>query len=183
MRKPAFCICENKDADQLAVTPAKLISAFVFATWKVQSRYYLHPKFQASSHLLWLYSPVCVGPGQKPRKPVFSERGSYLVFDSFHPRINFRSKSRWSWKVPLICVRRGFTCVRTVIWHFTERMGRRSGSGILNNISRTSVTFARSRLSRNVSERLFKYASPVDESVIHVNAFEPCCEKMFLLHM
>ena len=37
MRKPAFCICENKDADQLrgyqisfAVT-AKLISAFVFA--------------------------------------------------------------------------------------------------------------------------------------------------------
>ena len=28
--------------------------------------YYLNPKFQASSHLLWLYSPVCVGPGRKP---------------------------------------------------------------------------------------------------------------------
>ena len=28
MRKPTFCICENKDADQVA----KLISAFVFAT-------------------------------------------------------------------------------------------------------------------------------------------------------
>ena len=26
------------------------------------SLYYLNPKFQASSHLLWLYSPVCVGP-------------------------------------------------------------------------------------------------------------------------
>ena len=25
----------------------------------------LNPKFQPSSHLLWLYSPVCVGPGQK----------------------------------------------------------------------------------------------------------------------
>ena len=59
-----------------AVT-AKLISAFVFATWIVQSLYFLNPKFQASSHLLWLYSPVCVGPGRKPRRQVFSQRGSY----------------------------------------------------------------------------------------------------------
>ena len=78
MRKPDFCICENKDADQLAVT-AKLICVFVFAIRIVQSLYYLHPKFQASSHLLWLYSLVCVGPGRKPRRPVFSERGSYVV--------------------------------------------------------------------------------------------------------
>ena len=55
---------------------AKLISAFVFATRIVQSLFYLNPKFQAYSHLLWLYSPVCVGPGRKPRRPVFSERGS-----------------------------------------------------------------------------------------------------------
>ena len=61
-----------------AVT-AKLISAFVFATQIVQSLYYLNPKFQASSHLLWLYRPVCVGPGRKPRRPVFSKRGSYKV--------------------------------------------------------------------------------------------------------
>ena len=59
-----------------AVT-AKLISAFVFATRIVQSFYFLNPKFQASSHLVWLYSPVCVGPGRKPRRPVFSQRGSY----------------------------------------------------------------------------------------------------------
>ena len=70
MKKPTFFICENKDADQLrgnreAVT-AKLISAFVFATRIVHSLYYKYPKFQASSHLLWLYSPVCVGPGRKP---------------------------------------------------------------------------------------------------------------------
>ena len=40
------------------------------------SLYYLNPKFQASSHLLWLYRLVCVGPGRKPRRPVFSQRGS-----------------------------------------------------------------------------------------------------------
>ena len=50
LRKPAFCICENKDADQLRGT-AKLISAFVFATRIVQSLYYLNPKFHASKHL------------------------------------------------------------------------------------------------------------------------------------
>ena len=43
MRKPVFCICENKDADQLR-------SAFVFTTRIVQSLYFLNPKFQASSH-------------------------------------------------------------------------------------------------------------------------------------
>ena len=56
---------------------AKLISAFVFATRIVQSLLYLNPKFQASSHLLLLYSLVWVRPGQKPRRPVFSERGSF----------------------------------------------------------------------------------------------------------
>ena len=84
MRKPIFCICKNKDADQLrdnreadsfAVTAkllrgnreaAKLISAFVFVTPIVKSLFFLNPKFQASRHILWLYSPVCVGPGQKP---------------------------------------------------------------------------------------------------------------------
>ena len=58
MRKLAFCLWENKDADQL-------ISAFVFAARIIQSFFYLNPKFQASSHLLWLYSLVCVGPCQK----------------------------------------------------------------------------------------------------------------------
>ena len=47
MRKPMFCICENKDADQLRGNP-------------------LLSKSEISSHLMWLYSLVCVGPGQKP---------------------------------------------------------------------------------------------------------------------
>ena len=45
---------------------AKLISAFVFATRIVQSLYFLNTKFHASSCLLLLCSPVCVGPVQKP---------------------------------------------------------------------------------------------------------------------
>ena len=65
MGKPTICICENKSADQIAVT-AKLISAFVFATRIVQFLLYLTPKFQASSSFLCLYRPVYVGPVRKP---------------------------------------------------------------------------------------------------------------------
>ena len=82
VRKPAFCICENKIQISFAVT-SKLISAFVFAICIVRSRFCLNPKFQASSHLLWLYSPVCVGPGRKPRRSVFSQRGSYVTRANF----------------------------------------------------------------------------------------------------
>ena len=69
---------KTKTQISCAVT-AQLISAFVFAIRIVQSLYYLNPKFQASSRLVWHYSPVCVGPGRKPRRPVFSQRGSYSV--------------------------------------------------------------------------------------------------------
>ena len=86
MRKPAFCICKNKAADQLCGN-WKLISVFVFATRIVQSLYFLNPKFEASSNLLWLYSPVCVGPGQKPRSQVFSRRGSYK--NDVHGGLNY----------------------------------------------------------------------------------------------
>ena len=50
---------------------AKLISAIVFAIRIVQSLCYLHPKFQASSHLLWLYRRVYVGPGRETPKTGF----------------------------------------------------------------------------------------------------------------
>ena len=60
-----FAYAKTKTHISFAVT-AKLISAFVFATQIVHFLYYLNPKFQVSSHLLWLYSLVCVGPGRKP---------------------------------------------------------------------------------------------------------------------
>ena len=78
MRKRLFAYAKTKMQISFAVT-AKLISAFVFTTWIVQSLFYLHPKFLALSHLLWLYSLVCVGPGRKSRRPVFSQRGSYVI--------------------------------------------------------------------------------------------------------
>ena len=62
---------------------AKLIKAFVIAKHLVQFFYFLNTKFQASIHLLSLYSPVCIGPGWKPRRPVFSQRGS---IDSNEPQ-------------------------------------------------------------------------------------------------
>ena len=77
VRKPAFWKCKT----------AKLISAFVFATLIVPSFHCLNPKFQASSHLHLLYSPVCVGPGRKPRRPVFLQQGSNITvinFPTFH---------------------------------------------------------------------------------------------------
>ena len=92
MRKPFFCVCfffffffayaKTKTQISFAVI-AKLICVFVFATRIVHSLFFLDPKFQASSHLLSLYSLVCVGPGRKPRRPVFSQRGLY---DAAYPK-------------------------------------------------------------------------------------------------
>ena len=64
MRKPMFCICENKDTDQLR---AKLISAFVFATYIVQSLYFLNLNFKLLAISRWLFSLICVRPGQNPQ--------------------------------------------------------------------------------------------------------------------
>ena len=47
MRKHAFRICENKDADQMrGYKTAKLISTSIFTTLIVQSLYFLNLKFQ-----------------------------------------------------------------------------------------------------------------------------------------
>ena len=66
MEKPTICIGENKGADQLR-SNCEADHAFVFATLIVQFLYFLNPKFPASNHLLWLYSPVCVRPGRNTK--------------------------------------------------------------------------------------------------------------------
>ena len=76
MRKPAF-LHKNYAKTKMQISFA-VISAFVFTTWIVQSLYFLNPKFLTSNHLMWLYSPICIGPGRKPRGPVFSQRGSFF---------------------------------------------------------------------------------------------------------
>ena len=65
MRKPTFFICENKDADQLRGN-READQHLCFRKTDSAIPLYLNPKFQASSHLLGLYSLVCVGPGGKP---------------------------------------------------------------------------------------------------------------------
>ena len=52
---------KTKAQISFAVT-AKLISAYLFATWIAQFLYFLNPKFPTSCHLQCLYSSVCVGP-------------------------------------------------------------------------------------------------------------------------
>ena len=48
----------------------------------IDSKFPLLPKLkvQASSHLLKQYSPVCGGPGRKPRRTGFSQRGSFKPY-------------------------------------------------------------------------------------------------------
>ena len=57
--------------------PKMQISFAVSYTQIVQFFFFINPKLQAPRHILQLFSPVCVGPGQKPLRPVFSQRGSY----------------------------------------------------------------------------------------------------------
>ena len=78
MRKPDFCISENKDADQLCSNCTADQQICFRYTDGIRSLIFLYPKFQASSLFLRLYStnrPVCVGPSRKPRRQVFSRRG------------------------------------------------------------------------------------------------------------
>ena len=102
VRKPDFAYAKTKTQISFAVT-AKLISAFVFATRIVQFLFYLNPKFQASSNLLWLYSPVCVRPGRKPRRSVFSQRGYFVFVVSFS---SFQIVLSYSCRLFLSCLSR-----------------------------------------------------------------------------
>ena len=71
VRKPEFCIYENKDADQLRGN-READQRFVFATRIVQSLYILNPKFQALSNL------VCVGLGRNPEDR-FSHNEAHIM--------------------------------------------------------------------------------------------------------
>ena len=74
----SFNYVKTKTQISFTVT-AKLISAFVFATRIVQFLFLFNPKFQASSRFLWLYRSVCVRPGRKSRRLVFTRHGSVII--------------------------------------------------------------------------------------------------------
>ena len=66
MRKHTFCICKNKDADQLRGNrEADQLLCFLLQGI-VKFFYFLNLKFQASSLLLSLHRPVCIRPVQNP---------------------------------------------------------------------------------------------------------------------
>ena len=75
MRKPAFCICENKEAAQLRGNrEADQHLCFRYTDSTIP----LLPKSESSSlspSSVAVQPPVYVGPGRKPRRPVFSQRG------------------------------------------------------------------------------------------------------------
>ena len=75
MRKPDSCICENKDADQLRgnrEADQRLCFRFIDSTIPLLPNCEIS-SLQPSSVAV---QPGYVGPGRKPRIPVFSERGS-----------------------------------------------------------------------------------------------------------
>ena len=75
MNKTDFRLC-NKDADQLR-SNCEADHTFVFAARIVQCPLLLNMEFQCFSLLLRLYRLVCVGPGLKPRRQVFSRCFSF----------------------------------------------------------------------------------------------------------
>ena len=96
MRKPTFCICQNKDALPSQVSfpvTVKLISAFADTTQIIPMLYFLNPKFQASSHLLHLYSSVCVRPVRKPH--------CWFSHEAAHIETSIRTGVYWSIPVGL----------------------------------------------------------------------------------
>ena len=87
MRNPAFCICENKDADHFRGN-READQRFCF-------RYIDSIIPLLSIYEISRFCPFCVvvqgvfvGPGRKPRRPVFTQRGSYYI----HVPSNTQSK-------------------------------------------------------------------------------------------
>ena len=81
MRKPAFYICENKGADQLQGNRAadqRLPFHFIDST----TPYILNP----NSHLLGLYSPVCVRPDWKNQRV---SHETIHIFDNYISSIGY----------------------------------------------------------------------------------------------
>ena len=62
-----FCIYGNKDAAQLCSNRAA-DGHLSFRCIHLDSTtlYFVNPKVQASKLSMWLYSPICVRPGQNP---------------------------------------------------------------------------------------------------------------------
>ena len=79
VRKQAFCMCKIKDPDQFCGS-WQADQHLYFRSRILKSLYFLNPKFQASTSLLWLYSPVCVGHVKNP-KDLFSRVTAHVTME------------------------------------------------------------------------------------------------------
>ena len=66
MLEPLIMISKVFTAKLLGVRIYSISNMSCVTSWIVQYLFFLNTKFQASSHLQWLYSLVCVRPGQNP---------------------------------------------------------------------------------------------------------------------
>ena len=76
MKKADFCLCVNKDADQLRSNCSCEADQHLCFCYRIVQSFYLNLKCQASILFLRLHRSVCVRLGWKPQRPVFSRRGS-----------------------------------------------------------------------------------------------------------
>ena len=77
MRNPDFCLWENKGADQLCgncTADQRLCIRYWDSTFSLLPKFILIPSFLPSP--VCVYRLVCVGPGRKHQRPVFSHHGS-----------------------------------------------------------------------------------------------------------
>ena len=74
MRKPDFCLCENKDADQLYGTADQRL----YFLYKQSCLFYLNLN-QVSDYFVWLFSLVSVGPVRKSRVFFFSHVNAHVI--------------------------------------------------------------------------------------------------------
>ena len=91
VRKPDFCLCENKVA-------AKLISAFVFATRIVQFLFFLNPKFQLLAHFCDCTGRFVSDLGGHPEDR-FSR---VLAHNHYHHYLDLRSNKIWQNNKPCV---------------------------------------------------------------------------------
>ena len=87
MRKPAFCLCKNKGADQLH---GYLISTFVFATKIVQSLFFLNPKNFKSLAIFCSCTAIFMSDLVRNTEDGFSRDGAQMVFETRYEKTAFR---------------------------------------------------------------------------------------------
>ena len=78
MRKPAFCICENKDANQLrgySEADQRLCFLYIDSTTTLLSKYEISTLYLSSV----VVQPCLCGTWTETRRPVFSQRGSFCL--------------------------------------------------------------------------------------------------------